>query len=278
MKFLKTVLLVTAFFLVSSSAVNALVEIVGSENATFAWTKATGAVTGYNVYIIRNGGSEYLHSTVPSNSEKVYGTFGGVVQISVEAFDVDSEIGLRSNWSELVTFVPVASPTATPTATATVTPTATATATVTATATTGPTATATATVTPTLSPTATSTATATPSATATPTATATATPTAIPLGKPGTPYLIPRAEEKLTVSVSMSGSEPTVTSLVTNGVGPYQFLFDCGLNDNWDGITNTEQPTASYTCFAGTSTVKALVWDRGTNKTLVEVVPTVLPL
>jgi hypothetical protein len=95
------------------------------------------------------------------------------------------------------------------------------------------------------------------------------------LGKPGTPYVVaapPSEDETLTVSVSTSGGAPTVSSRVTNGVGPYQFLFDCGLNGNWDGITNTSQPEASYTCAAGTSTIKASVWDQGSAASLNEVV------
>jgi hypothetical protein len=95
------------------------------------------------------------------------------------------------------------------------------------------------------------------------------------LGKPGTPYVVaapPAGEETLTVSVSTSGGAPTVSSRVTNGVGPYQFLFDCGLDGNWNGVTNTSQPTASYTCGAGTSIIKALVWDQGSGANLHEVV------
>jgi hypothetical protein len=95
------------------------------------------------------------------------------------------------------------------------------------------------------------------------------------LGKPGTPYVVegpPTGEETLTVSVSTSGSGPTVSSRVTNAVGPYQFLFDCGLDGHWNGITNTSQPAASYTCGAGTSTIKVWVWDQGTGATLEEVV------
>jgi hypothetical protein len=95
-----------------------------------------------------------------------------------------------------------------------------------------------------------------------------------PVGKPGTPYVVsgPSGEETLTVSVSTSGGGPTVSSTVTNGTGPYQFLVDCGMDGNWNGITNTSQPSASYTCGAGTSTIKAQVWDQGTNANLSEVV------
>ena len=102
------------------------------------------------------------------------------------------------------------------------------------------------------------------------------------IGKPGTPYVIsgpigeetpvPNGEETLTVSVSTSGGGPTVSSVVTNGVGPYQFLFDCGSDGNWNGIMETSQPTASYTCSTGTSTIDAHVWDQGTNAILSEVV------
>jgi hypothetical protein len=94
------------------------------------------------------------------------------------------------------------------------------------------------------------------------------------IGKPGTPYVVSESTdaEALTVSVSTSGGGPTVSSRVTNGVGPYQFLFDCGSDGHWDGITDTSQPTASYTCGAATSTIKAQVWDRGTGANLQKVV------
>jgi hypothetical protein len=84
----------------------------------------------------------------------------------------------------------------------------------------------------------------------------------VPTPEPAPPG--PTGEETLTVSVSTSGSGPTVSSLVTNGVGPYHFLFDCGDTGDWDGIRNDmSQPTASYTCPAGTSTIKGWVWDKG---------------
>jgi len=94
------------------------------------------------------------------------------------------------------------------------------------------------------------------------------------IGKPGTPYVVsePSGVETLSVSVSTSGGQPTVSSTVTNGAGPYEFLFDCGLDGRWNGITNTSQPTASYTCSAGTSTIKAQVWDQGTGANLQEVI------
>ena len=110
------------------------------------------------------------------------------------------------------------------------------------------------------------------------------TPTPDPaLGKPGTPYVVSGSTdaevvsgstdaEALTVSVSTSGGAPTVSSRVTNGVGPYEFLFDCGVDGNWNGVTNTSQPVASYTCGAGTSSIKAWVWDKGTDESLHEVV------
>jgi hypothetical protein len=92
----------------------------------------------------------------------------------------------------------------------------------------------------------------------------------VPTPEPAPP--VSTGEVTLTVSVSTSGGGPTVSSLVTNGIGPYHFLFDCGFDGNWNGITNTSQPTASYTCDAGTSTINAYLWDEGTNTVLSEAV------
>jgi hypothetical protein len=92
----------------------------------------------------------------------------------------------------------------------------------------------------------------------------------VPTPEPAPP--VSTGEVTLTVSVFTSAGGPTVSSLVTNGVGPYQFLFDCGVDGHWDGIVNTSQPTASYTCGSGTSTINAFLWDEGTDETLSEVV------
>ncbi len=106
-----------------------------------------------------------------ATQQLVYGRFGGAVQISVVAFDVEGNTGVRSDPSELVRFVEAPIVTFTPLSTPTSAPTATAT--------------------PTFTPTATATATATP--TATPTSTPTSTPT---YTFSGTPTTTPTSEFK----------------------------------------------------------------------------------
>lgn len=98
-------------------------------------------------------------------------------------------------------------------------------------------------------------------------------PPLAPFLLPEDPETPPSGDEAMTVDVFTGGSGPTVSALVTNGIGPYHFLFDCGLDGNWNGVETTLQPTASYTCGVGTSSIKAQVWDEGTNAVLSEVVP-----
>jgi len=72
----------------------------------------------------------------------------------------------------------------------------------------------------------------------------------------------------LTATLSTTGGAPTATSVVTNGVGPYLFLFDCGLDGNWNGVLETSGTTDSHTCPAGTGAIKAQVWDKGSNEVM----------
>jgi hypothetical protein len=78
----------------------------------------------------------------------------------------------------------------------------------------------------------------------------------------------------LNVTTTVSGGAVTVTSTYGGGVGPYQFLFDCELDGNWNGVVNTSQPTAEHTCtFApGTHDLKAWAWDQGANTQQEEIV------
>ncbi len=66
-----------------------------------------------------------------------------------------------------------------------------------------------------------------------------------------------------TVTLTVDG--PKTTSTVTGGVGSFQFLFDCDVTGNWDGVIDTAEPTAEHTCPAGTTDIRAWVWDRATN-------------
>lgn len=76
----------------------------------------------------------------------------------------------------------------------------------------------------------------------------------------------------LDTSVSMSGTSPTVTAVVTNGSGPYHFLYDCGNDGNWNGVDDMSTPASSYTCSGGTDSVRVRMWDEGTNVVLDDLV------
>jgi hypothetical protein len=108
-------------------------------------------------------------------------------------------------------------------------------------------------------------------------------------GKPGKPYILAAAtpppvstptEVPTPTSTSVPGIEAlivgvtgnTITSLVTAGTGPYEFLFDCGLNGNWNGIYPTASPTATHACPDGSGQAKAWVWDQGSNFQTEEIV------
>jgi hypothetical protein len=72
------------------------------------------------------------------------------------------------------------------------------------------------------------------------------------------------------LSVSVSGT--TASASVSNGIGPYHFLFDCSVDGNWNGVFDTSQPAASYTCPSSTTQIRTQMWDEGTNQVLQEVV------
>jgi hypothetical protein len=75
----------------------------------------------------------------------------------------------------------------------------------------------------------------------------------------------------LTLAAQATGGTLTATSQTANGVGPYQFLFDCGNDSSWDGVVDTSAPTAQHQCSGGESVVKGLVWDRTTGQTVEDV-------
>jgi hypothetical protein len=75
----------------------------------------------------------------------------------------------------------------------------------------------------------------------------------------------------LTLVVSSVSSN--VTATLSGGSGPYQFLFDCASNGNWDGVVNTPLPTAAFSCAAsGGGDVRVWVWDQGGSGILETVV------
>ena len=123
--------LLTVWFGAIASA-RAVIEIVGEDQATFAWTPPRGAVAGYSVYVSRNGSPANLHSTVTdANRQTIHSHFGETIQVSAAAFDTQGNMGPRSDPSEEVRFVksvpprlrPIATPFPTPVPTPTPSPT-----------------------------------------------------------------------------------------------------------------------------------------------------------
>jgi hypothetical protein len=71
----------------------------------------------------------------------------------------------------------------------------------------------------------------------------------------------------LDVQTSVANDTATV-SATWSGAGPYQFLFDCGLDGNWNGIVNTASASAQHACPMSGQTaldVKVWAWDQGTG-------------
>lgn len=74
-----------------------------------------------------------------------------------------------------------------------------------------------------------------------------------------------KAEVTFEATVTLTAEGPKATSTITGGVGAFQFLFDCDVTGNWDGVVDTAEPTAEHTCAPGTTDIRAWVWDRATN-------------
>lgn len=76
---------------------------------------------------------------------------------------------------------------------------------------------------------------------------------------------------RLEVSALVSGGTVDVQSAITNGIGPYNVLTDCGNDGSWNGVANgLTSPSTSYACDfpSGTHDVEVQVWDTGANVTL----------
>jgi hypothetical protein len=88
----------------------------------------------------------------------------------------------------------------------------------------------------------------------------------------GGEIVVPAPTTSLVLENTTTVNQDTVmvTSTLTGGVGPYQFLFDCGMDGDWNGVVDTSQPTAQHTCsFSGQSTlqVKTWAWDKTSDET-----------
>jgi hypothetical protein len=69
----------------------------------------------------------------------------------------------------------------------------------------------------------------------------------------------------LTLTASIGGGSRQATAAVSDGVGPYQFLFDCDVDGHWDGILNQGNSSAQHACSSTSTHVRAWVWDQATN-------------
>src|SRR5262245_25761362 len=63
-------------------------DLVGVTPAKFGWSAASGPVTGYHIYVERNGGGFLLHPTTPTKPANdrvvvVTGNYGDVVRVQV---------------------------------------------------------------------------------------------------------------------------------------------------------------------------------------------------
>lgn len=96
----------SALALAGPTAAHAVIDLVGRESATFSWSPATGPVTGYSVYVSRNGGPEERQgSVIDRTDETVYGAYGDSVVVRVAATDATGNEGPLSLPSETVRFV-----------------------------------------------------------------------------------------------------------------------------------------------------------------------------
>lgn len=90
-------------------------------------------------------------------------------------------------------------------------------------------------------------------------------------GEPAPPPPPPAGLQLAAQAVPVSGGV-RVSASVTGGQGPYQYLFDCGVDGGWDAVRDTAATSAEHTCPTGTGSIKAWVWDKGTDETREKVV------
>ena len=71
----------------------------------------------------------------------------------------------------------------------------------------------------------------------------------------------------LQVSTTISHDVAIVSVALSGGVGPYQFLFDCGADGDWDGIFDKSHTAKQYFCLLGglPLDINVYAWDRATG-------------
>src|SRR5262245_59701375 len=92
--------------LLVASAPAAAIDLPGKTSATLAWTAAAGPVSGYNVFVSRNGSQPVtpeLRVGIPIAT--VSGGLGDSVVVSVQAYSATGAIGPVSAPSDTLRFV-----------------------------------------------------------------------------------------------------------------------------------------------------------------------------
>lgn len=75
------------------------------------------------------------------------------------------------------------------------------------------------------------------------------------------------------VSVEIQESSAILTSTLSGGVGPYEFLFDCENDGSWDGVLeDVSTPSGWFECPLASTEAVGWVWDQGANQTFSETV------
>jgi hypothetical protein len=83
------------------------VDVVGQTTANLAWTAASGPVTGYGVYVAKNGAAfpSAPSFTVSGTAATVSGAYNDTVVVRVAAFDSTGSYGPQSPSSDSIHFV-----------------------------------------------------------------------------------------------------------------------------------------------------------------------------
>ncbi len=78
---------------------------IPSTSVRLTWAAAAGPVSGYVVYVSRNGSSYTEERRISERSVRVYGAVGETLRVQVAAHDADGTVGPRSAASDPIVFV-----------------------------------------------------------------------------------------------------------------------------------------------------------------------------
>jgi len=100
-------LVAAAFLALLASVPAGAIDLPGSTAATFRWEAASGPVSGYHVFVSRNGQGfpPAPEQQVSGREATVTGTLGESVRVRVRAFSAGGRVGPVSSASQVVRFV-----------------------------------------------------------------------------------------------------------------------------------------------------------------------------